>query len=157
MPDQTNPLIKDLESELAKLLEEMKKEADKTGENYKKLNERLTALWKLKEVETTAAIKREELRHKQEELRSKEAQETREHKLKTDQSEADAKQKDREHDLKAEELKQKQQDLDNFSRVSAGTIVTAAVNLAGLLAILNHERAAVITSKAFGFVGKLTK
>ena len=39
--------------------------------------------------------------------------------------------------------------------VSKDVVVTAATNLAGILLILNHERAHVVTSKALGFVQKL--
>jgi hypothetical protein len=39
--------------------------------------------------------------------------------------------------------------------VSKDVMVGGAVNLAGILLILNHERAHVVTSKALGFVSKL--
>lgn len=39
--------------------------------------------------------------------------------------------------------------------VSKDALVTAAANLTGILLILNHERAHVVTSKALGFVQKL--
>lgn len=39
--------------------------------------------------------------------------------------------------------------------VSRDVLVGGAVNLAGILMILNHERAHVVTSKALGFVSKL--
>lgn len=39
--------------------------------------------------------------------------------------------------------------------VSKDVLVGGAVNLAGILLILNHERAHVVTSKALSFVSKL--
>jgi hypothetical protein len=39
--------------------------------------------------------------------------------------------------------------------VSKDALVTAGANLAGILLILNYERAHVVTSKALGFVMKL--
>jgi hypothetical protein len=39
--------------------------------------------------------------------------------------------------------------------LSKDAVVTAATNIAGILLILNHERAHVVTSKALGFVQKL--
>lgn len=38
---------------------------------------------------------------------------------------------------------------------SADVLATCAVNLLGIVAILNFERAGVIATKALGFVGKL--
>jgi hypothetical protein len=40
------------------------------------------------------------------------------------------------------------------SGISTDVVVSAAVNLLGILLVLNHERANVITTKAFGFLGK---
>lgn len=39
--------------------------------------------------------------------------------------------------------------------ISKDVLVTAGANLAGILLILNHERAHVVTSKALAFVMKL--
>jgi hypothetical protein len=38
--------------------------------------------------------------------------------------------------------------------ISADTAISAATNLVGIFAILGHERANVITSKALGFIWK---
>lgn len=40
-------------------------------------------------------------------------------------------------------------------RLSRDTIATVSANLAGILLILNHERAGVVTSKALSFITKL--
>lgn len=40
------------------------------------------------------------------------------------------------------------------SGVSTDVIISAVVNVLGILLVLNHERANVITTKAFGFLGK---
>lgn len=39
--------------------------------------------------------------------------------------------------------------------ISGDTVLTASVNLLGILLILNHERLHVVSSKAVGFVSKL--
>lgn len=41
------------------------------------------------------------------------------------------------------------------NRVSKETLATVAANVGGIVAILMHERAHVIVSKAFGFVKKI--
>lgn len=43
---------------------------------------------------------------------------------------------------------------DNKSRVSADTLAIVAGNLAGILLIVGHEKAHVVTSKALGFILK---
>jgi len=40
-------------------------------------------------------------------------------------------------------------------RVSADVMATIAANLAGIIVLMNHERAHVIASKAFGLVKKI--
>ena len=49
----------------------------------------------------------------------------------------------------------KLQELRNKSRISLDTVATVGANLLGILVILNHERAHVIASKAFGLVKKI--
>ena len=49
----------------------------------------------------------------------------------------------------------KVRDTNRPKSVSPDALLAAAVNLAGILAILHHERVNVITSKALGFVMKL--
>jgi hypothetical protein len=46
-------------------------------------------------------------------------------------------------------------ELRNKSRVSKETLATIGANLAGIIVLMNHERAHVIASKAFGFVKKI--
>lgn len=46
-------------------------------------------------------------------------------------------------------------ELRHTSRISKDTLATIGANLAGILVVLNHERAHVIASKAFGFVKKV--
>lgn len=56
-------------------------------------------------------------------------------------------------------LKDKQEILESLLKpnfqVSSDTIVLAAVNLAGILLILNHERLNIISSKAMSFVSRI--
>lgn len=49
----------------------------------------------------------------------------------------------------------KLQELRNKSRLSLDTVATVGANILGILVILNHERAHVIASKAFGLVKKI--
>lgn len=44
---------------------------------------------------------------------------------------------------------------DSRPRVSPDTLATIAANLTGILIIVSHERAHIITTKALGFVKKL--
>lgn len=46
-------------------------------------------------------------------------------------------------------------DVDRPKRISPDTLATVLGNLAGILLIVGHERANVVTSKALGFVLKL--
>lgn len=49
----------------------------------------------------------------------------------------------------------KLQELRNKGRISLDTVAAVGANLLGILVILNHERAHVIASKAFGLVKKI--
>lgn len=53
-----------------------------------------------------------------------------------------------EHLVKLHELRQK-------SRVSMDTVATITAHVLGLIVILQHERAHVIATKAFGFIKKI--
>ncbi len=46
-------------------------------------------------------------------------------------------------------------DIDRPKRVSPDTLAIIAGNLAGILVIVGHERANIVTSKALGFLLKL--
>lgn len=50
--------------------------------------------------------------------------------------------------------KMKAQDQPVF-RPSSDTILTVAANLVGIVLILNHEKAGIVTSKAVGFLTKI--
>jgi hypothetical protein len=49
----------------------------------------------------------------------------------------------------------KLQEVHNTKQVSADTIATIIANLAGIIVIVGHERAHVVTSKAVSFLTKL--
>lgn len=121
------------------VLTSMSEMDDQTTEEFDKLNDQLVKLYKMKEIENTYELKNEELI------------------LQSANAETARQQKERDQDLENEKLRQSQQDLDNFDRVSRTTIVAAAVNIAGIVAILKHEQLNVITTKALGFVGKMIK
>lgn len=46
-------------------------------------------------------------------------------------------------------------ELRKGNRISADTLATIGANLAGIIVLMNHERAHVIASKAFSFVKKI--
>lgn len=46
-------------------------------------------------------------------------------------------------------------ELRHKSRISKETLATIGANVLGLIVLMNHERAHVIASKAFGFVKKI--
>lgn len=46
-------------------------------------------------------------------------------------------------------------ELRQKNRISVDTLATIVANVAGIVIVLQHERAHVIASKAFGFVRKL--
>lgn len=46
-------------------------------------------------------------------------------------------------------------ELRNKSRISKETLATIGANILGIIVVLNHERAHVIATKAFGFVKKI--
>lgn len=46
-------------------------------------------------------------------------------------------------------------ELKKKSRISPDVLATAGANLLGILVIVGHERAHVVTSKAMAFLGKL--
>jgi hypothetical protein len=46
-------------------------------------------------------------------------------------------------------------EIQNSKRLSPDTIATIAANLLGIVMIIGHERASIITTKAFGLLAKL--
>lgn len=52
-------------------------------------------------------------------------------------------------------LKEVDQKVESHRRISADTLAIVAANLLGILIIVGHERAHVVTSKALGFMLKL--
>jgi hypothetical protein len=139
MTNQTANTADTLDVAIDAVLQSMAQESDHTSDTYQTLTERLATLYKMKEIELSAAIKREEI------------------KLQDDKLANDVINDAKANALKEEELNQKQQELDNFRRVSMTTIVTIGANLVTILAILKHEQTNVITSKALSFVGKMIK
>jgi hypothetical protein len=110
---------------------------DPTTDDYTKVVDNLTKLYKMKEIENTHCIKLEE------------------NTLKGGELAFERKQKLAENAHKETELSLKQQELDNFNRVSLATVATIVANLAGIAVIMSHERTHIIATKALGFVSKL--
>jgi hypothetical protein len=58
------------------------------------------------------------------------------------------------HDV---EIELKKKEIEDFRRVKSDTLALIAANIAGIIAIISHERINIVTSKALGFVSKLHK
>lgn len=135
-----------LEEAIERLLEALKDhEPDST--EYAAVADQLSKLYKLKEIEAKLKISSYEAVSKQEENDNKISLQTQEFTLKEKEAVIDCKLKE----LEAE-LKKKQNSA--FGKVSVETWATIGTNLAGIILILGHERANVITSKAFGLLKK---
>jgi len=115
-----------IENEVGHLLDFME-EKEGYDEDYQKMFGQLTKVMELQ----------------QKKLESENSYETR-------QSELAQKQRDslRDHELKLEELELKKS-------VSKEAWLTVGTHVAGLIVLMNHERAHVIASKAFGLVKKI--
>lgn len=50
---------------------------------------------------------------------------------------------------------EKHRDSNKSKGISPDTILLVAANILGILLVLNYERAGVVTSKAFGMIGKV--
>jgi len=129
MPQETpNEPIK-LNEAITRVLDSMaNKEPDST--EYAALTARLTSLYKLVELDSNIQLKVIESKNKQEE------------------SQKTLEVKELERQIKLKEL-------ENFAKPKPDTLALIAANIVGIVLIIGHERANVITSKALGFVSKL--
>ena len=103
---------------------------EKAGtQEYAKLVDQLTKLYKLKEIDINAVLKEADFLNKQQ-------------------------QQEAETELKKLDIRQKLREMKLPFGMKPETLAIIAANLLGILLILNHERLNVVTSKAVSFVKK---
>lgn len=120
------PIEDRIEEELHHFLDFMKDETDYSGD-YKSMISHFTKLMELRQ-------------------RAEDSERTNETKLmELQQKQIDA---NRAYDVKLQELEQK-------NTISKEAWLTVGTHIAGLVVLMNHERAHVIASKAFGLVKKI--
>lgn len=135
-----------LDKEITRLIDKMKGE-DPTDEKYAKMADQLTKLFKLKDIDAKLKISAFEAVTKQKENDEKHRLQIEELNLKQREFDVDCEQKNLDADLKKKQN-------DAFGKISLESWAAIGANLAGILLILNHERANVITTKALGFLRK---
>lgn len=139
MSTQTPSPEPTVESEINKLLATMSG-LNQTHEDYAKLVDQLTKLYKLKELDTNLALKYGD------------------QKIKRDEVEANISLKEKEAEtsnrLKTLDAELKEKDVETYGKLKLETLAPIAGSLGGILLILGFERAHVVTSKALGFVMK---
>ena len=103
---------------------------EKAGtQEYAKLVDQLTKLYKLKEIDINAVLKEADFLNKQQ-------------------------QQEAETELKKLDIRQRLREMKLPFGMKPETLAIIAANLLGILLILNHERLNVVTSKAVSFVKK---
>lgn len=150
--------VEELDKAIARLLSKMA-ESDCDSEEYAKMADQLVKLMKTKQIIAELLLKAEESQQRDAEfLKNLE--------LKKEEAEDAARTKASEHSLKIQEfednyalrkreLELKEKEAEKPDRLSKDTLAIVAANVAGILAILAHERVNVIASKALNFVRKI--
>lgn len=115
---------------------------------YAKMADQLVKLYKMKDIENNFYLKEQDLENKLTEDTRLYDLKTRELVLKETEVFSTAR-------LKDIEISIKEKDFAAPNRVSVDTWAVIAANLLGIILIIGHERANVVTSKALGFVSKL--
>lgn len=145
MTTSIQTIADNLNTQINDVLVSMAEVTDKKSEDYKLLAANLTSLLKLQDLIENQKIKNSELAQRALEQTDSEASKA-----------ADRELKGTELQYKESELAFKTQELDDsYNKISKTQIATIAAQALSLLAILQHERAHVIGTKAAGFVGKL--
>jgi hypothetical protein len=131
-------------SKLSSLIDEIITQMD--GEDcgtdeYAKMADQLTKLYKLVQIETELKLKTNDQDLKSQELYSNTSNK---------ENELDDKRR-----LLEVEIESKKDEIDRRRRVSPETWALIGANLAGIVVIIGYERVNVIASKALGFVSKL--
>jgi hypothetical protein len=142
----STPEPNDLSTEINKLLARIKDESP-TTDDYSKLVEQLTKLYKLKELDENLTLKTDNQTFEQVERRAKLSLQEREYDLKQTAADAD-------HRLKTLEANLKTKEVETFGKPTLEKLLPIAGSIAGILVIVGFERTHVIASKALGFVLK---
>lgn len=118
-----------LDDAITRVLDEMAQHPCESDE-FEQLVDQLTKLYKLKETEYNIQLKVH-----------------------------DQTNKNRENDARIElieaDIDTKKVATENFGKISNETWATIGANLLGIVLVLGHERAHVITTKAFGLISKI--
>jgi hypothetical protein len=127
---------------------------DEHSDEYKKIVDQLTKLYHLQKMEAEFRVKEAEI-HKEQtvaeaEIRFKESELL----IKENDSAIETKLKEAECRLKDIEASERLKEFDRRWKVSPDTAALVLGNLIGILVIVGHERAHVVTSKALNFVMK---
>lgn len=145
MTTSIQTIAENLYAQINDVLVAMAGESDKKSEDYKLLAANLTSLFRLQDLIENQKIKNAELAQRGLERIDSETVKAQELVL-----------KDTELRLKKSELAFKIQELDDsYNKISKTQVATITAQILSLIAILQHERAHVIGTKAAGFVGKL--
>lgn len=139
---------------------------DAASDEYAKMADQLTKLYKLKQIETELKLKTNDQDLKSQELYVTNDVKERDSETKLREVNSRIQQQMNEHDLRKRELDDKLQQIEveveskkdeiaRRKRVSPETLALIAANLTGIIVIIGYERANVIASKALGFVNRL--
>lgn len=138
---------------------------DSADDQYAKMVDQLSKLYKLKQIETELKLKTNDQDLKDRELYANIEVKDRDSRNKESEILSGIRVKDQEADLRREELdakirvmdveiESKKDEVNRRRRVSPDTMALIAANLAGIAVIIGYERINVITSKALGFVAR---
>lgn len=139
---------------------------DAASDEYAKMADQLTKLYKLLQIETELKLKTNDQFLKQEEnefsadLKNREfGEKVREMNTRTNQLIDEATLRQQELDAKLRimdvDVESKKDEIDRRRKISPDTLALIGANLAGIVVIIGYERMNVITSKALSFVSKL--
>lgn len=139
---------------------------DAASDEYAKMADQLTKLYKLLQIETELKLKTNESDMKDRELDSKIRINERELDAKREEMRATMRLKEHENEIKEletnakirqvdVEVMSKEDEIDRRRKISPDTLALIGANLAGIVVIIGYERMNVITSKALSFVSKL--
>lgn len=139
---------------------------DSTEDEYAKMADQLTKLYKLRQIEIELKLKTNDNIIKQMENETNTDVKVRDSKAKQEEIlskrtalENEQERLERELELKLQtmgvEIESKQDEIGRRRRVSPDTLALVGANIIGIVMIIGHERANVIASKALGFISKL--
>lgn len=156
--DKLNGLIDELISEMAV--------AGQNIDEYAKMADQLVKLYKAKEIDSKIKIADFEAIGKQNETETKLKQADTDsynkheefntsHAFKMVEFSLREQETRSNSELKDAEIELKKKEIEDYRRVKPDTLALIAANIAGIIAIISHERINVVTSKALGFISKL--